>query len=105
MRYLFLFPMSNKIFFFNCLSLHKPEVKFTSKKEKRNMTYRPDAQENTRLFILAGKGVKEETFREKFEQYGKIEDLWIVKDKRTNEDKGTLFFFTRRCLVILYLVQ
>ncbi|XP_045168628.1 RNA-binding protein 45-like [Mercenaria mercenaria] len=53
--------------------------------------YRADAKENTRLFILAGKGVKEETFREKFEQYGKIEDLWIVKDKRTNEDKGVVY--------------
>lgn len=52
--------------------------------------YRTEHQENTRLFILTGKGVKEETFREKFEQYGKIDDLWIVKDKRTNEDKGNL---------------
>jgi hypothetical protein len=50
--------------------------------------YRSDTKENTRLFVLAGKGVNEEVFREKFEQYGKIEDLWIVKDKRTNEDKG-----------------
>lgn len=53
--------------------------------------YRPDLVENTRLFILAGKGVQEETFREKFEQYGKIEDLWIVKDKRTNEEKGVVY--------------
>lgn len=52
------------------------------------MSFRPDNQENARLFILAGKGVKEDTLREKFEQYGKIEDLWIVKDRRTKEDKG-----------------
>ena len=51
--------------------------------------YRHDAPENCRLFILAGKGMKEELFREKFEQFGKIEDLWIVKDKRTNDDKGS----------------
>ncbi|XP_060596435.1 RNA-binding protein 45-like isoform X2 [Ruditapes philippinarum] len=53
--------------------------------------YRSDTKENTRLFVLAGKGVNEEVFREKFEQYGKIEDLWIVKDKRTNEDKGVVY--------------
>ena len=52
------------------------------------MAYRADAPENTRLFILCGKGVKEDLLREKFEQYGKIDDLWVVKDKRTNEDKG-----------------
>ncbi|WAQ94166.1 RBM45-like protein [Mya arenaria] len=51
------------------------------------MSFR-DYPENTRLFILTGKGVTEDTLREKFEQYGKIEDLWIVKDKRTHEDKA-----------------
>lgn len=67
------------------------ELKITTCNSYRNTgkkMYRADAAENSRLFILAGKGIQEETFREKFEQYGKIQDLWIVKDKRTNEDKG-----------------
>ena len=59
------------------------DISVTSKK-----MYRSDAPENARLFILSGRGIKEEVFREKFEHFGKIEDLWVVKDKRTNEDKG-----------------
>ncbi|KAL4222108.1 RNA-binding protein 45 [Mactra antiquata] len=53
--------------------------------------YRADAQENSRLFILAGKGVKEDTLRSEFERFGKIEDLWIVKDRHTKEDKGVVY--------------
>ncbi|XP_052245992.1 RNA-binding protein 45-like isoform X2 [Dreissena polymorpha] len=56
-----------------------------------------DHVENTRLFILSGKGVKEDTLREKFEAYGKIVDLWIVKDKRTNEDKGVVYITYSKC--------
>ena len=58
------------------------------KKTTTRMSYRSDAAPNSRLFILAGKGVKEDLFREQFEKYGKIVDFWIVKDRRTNEDKG-----------------
>jgi len=43
---------------------------------------------NSRLFIICGRGIKEETFKETFEKYGEVEDIWVVKDKRTNEDKG-----------------
>ncbi|XP_052779140.1 RNA-binding protein 45-like [Mya arenaria] len=60
------------------------------------MSFR-DYPENTRLFILTGKGVTEDTLREKFEQYGKIEDLWIVKDKRTHEDKGVVYITFSKC--------
>ena len=43
---------------------------------------------NSRLFILGGKGASEEEFRECFGKWGEIKDIWIVKDRRTNEDKG-----------------
>ena len=43
---------------------------------------------NSRLFILGGKGKDEETFRELFGKYGEVKDVWILKDRRTNEDKG-----------------
>ncbi len=43
---------------------------------------------NSRLFILGGKGASEEEFRECFGKFGQIKDVWIVKDRRTNEDKG-----------------
>ncbi|XP_033763032.1 RNA-binding protein 45-like isoform X2 [Pecten maximus] len=69
---------------------------------KRKMAYKPyekrhrDLQEdvrppNSRLFVICGKGVKEETFKDAFEEYGTIEDIWVVKDKRTNEDKGVAY--------------
>ncbi len=44
--------------------------------------------EGSRLFILGGKGTSEEEFREVFSEYGEVKDVWIVRDKRTNEDKG-----------------
>ena len=55
------------------------------------MAFRSSAPENSRLFILAGKGVNEDVFREEFERFGKIEDLWVVKDRNTREEKGMLF--------------
>jgi ERCC4-type nuclease len=45
---------------------------------------------NSRLFILCGKGIKEDSFKEAFEKFGTVEDIWIVKDRKTNEDKGLL---------------
>ena len=53
------------------------------------MSFRSDAPPNSRLFILAGKGVNEDLFREEFGKFGEIDDLWIVKDRRTKEDKGS----------------
>ena len=52
------------------------------------MAFRFDAAPNSRLFILAGKGVNEDSFRAEFEKFGKIDDFWIVKDRQTKEDKG-----------------
>lgn len=47
-----------------------------------------DDPPNSRLFILCQKGTTEQEFREVFQKYGIIEDVWIIKDKRTNEDRG-----------------
>lgn len=49
------------------------------------------AAPHTRLFILGGKGISEEEFRETFGAYGTIKDVWIVKDKVTNESKGVVY--------------
>ena len=43
---------------------------------------------HTRLFILGGKGIPEDDLREAFGTYGTVKDVWIVKNKQTNEDKG-----------------
>lgn len=47
-----------------------------------------DDPPNSRLFILCQKGTTEQEFRDAFGKYGNIEDVWIIKDKRTNEDRG-----------------
>ena len=43
---------------------------------------------NSRIFIICGKGVKEDVFKSSFEKFGTVQDVWIVKDRHTNEDKG-----------------
>ncbi|GFN92044.1 RNA-binding protein 45 [Plakobranchus ocellatus] len=50
-----------------------------------------DDPPNSRLFILCQKGTTEQEFREAFEKFGMIEDIWIIKDKRTNEDRGIVY--------------
>ncbi|ELU03679.1 hypothetical protein CAPTEDRAFT_33898, partial [Capitella teleta] len=52
-----------------------------------------DNQEETfnRLFILGGKGTTEEVWRETFEQYGQVKDIWIVRDRNSSEEKGICY--------------
>ena len=50
-----------------------------------------DDPPNSRLFIVCGKSITEEDFREAFEPYGEIEEVWVLKDKVTNEPKGVTY--------------
>ncbi|XP_048754378.1 RNA-binding protein 45-like isoform X2 [Ostrea edulis] len=60
--------------------------------DKRHRDLQEDVKPpNSRLFILCGKGITEESFKEAFEKYGTVEDIWIVKDRKTNEDKGVVY--------------
>lgn len=52
---------------------------------------RKDDPPNSRLFIMCGKQITEEQFRESFGPYGTIEEVWIVKDKVTREPKGVTY--------------
>ncbi|KAL1116631.1 hypothetical protein AAG570_005103 [Ranatra chinensis] len=45
----------------------------------------------SRLFILCSKTISEEDLKDAFSKYGSIEDIWIVKDKTTNENKGVVY--------------
>lgn len=45
----------------------------------------------SRLFIICNKAHTEEDFREAFSQFGEIEDIWVVKDKHTGENKGITY--------------
>ncbi|ESP01921.1 hypothetical protein LOTGIDRAFT_92684, partial [Lottia gigantea] len=50
-----------------------------------------DLPANSRLFVICGKGAEDSAFREAFSKYGEVEDVWVVKDRRTNEDKGVVY--------------
>ena len=52
-----------------------------------------EGQEETfnRLFVLGGKGIGEEMWREAFEQHGQVKDIWIVRDRRSGEEKGICY--------------
>lgn len=45
----------------------------------------------SRLFIICNKAHTEEDFREAFSPYGEIEDIWVVKDKNSGENKGIAY--------------
>lgn len=56
---------------------------------------------HSRLFILASKALNEDDFKKVFEPHGKIEDIFLVKDRATGENKGNFqndytYFFTGR---------
>lgn len=50
-----------------------------------------DDPPNSRLFIVCGKSITEDEFKEAFEVYGGIEEIWVLKDKVTNEPKGVTY--------------
>ena len=50
-----------------------------------------DDPPNSRLFIVCGKSITEDDFKEAFEPYGDIEEIWVLKDKVTNEPKGVTY--------------
>lgn len=47
-----------------------------------------DEPPHSRLFIVCGKSITEEDFRESFSKHGTIEEIWVVKDRNTEEPKG-----------------
>lgn len=47
-----------------------------------------DVPPNSRLFVLHGKNATKEELQEAFEKYGKVEDIWMVRDKESGEVKG-----------------
>lgn len=49
-----------------------------------------DDPPNSRLFIIGSKLLTEEDFRNAFEEFGTIEEIKVVKDRQTQENKGTV---------------
>ena len=45
----------------------------------------------SRVFVVCSKEHKDEEIRQAFEQYGTVEDVWMVKDRMTKENKGICY--------------
>jgi len=55
---------------------------------------RDDHEESTqkcRLFIIGGRDLSEDDLRGAFGEYGTIKELWVVKDKKTGENKDVCY--------------
>lgn len=51
-----------------------------------------DDPPNSRLFVICHKSLEEDDLRKAFEKFGKIEDIWVVKDRNTGENKGNFLY-------------
>lgn len=49
---------------------------------------RADDPPMSRLFIICNKNQNEEDFRDAFDKFGTIEEVWVVRDKSTGDNKG-----------------
>ena len=56
-------------------------------REKINNDFPPFS----RVFVVCSKTHKEEEIREAFQMYGNMEDVWMVKDRMTKENKGICY--------------
>lgn len=50
-----------------------------------------DSPPFSRVFLVCSKSHKEEDMRMAFTQYGDVEDVWMVKDRMTKENKGICY--------------
>ncbi|EMP35073.1 RNA-binding protein 45 [Chelonia mydas] len=50
-----------------------------------------DEPPNSRVFLVLGKDTGEALIRERFAPFGEIQDIWLVRDKRTHESRGIAF--------------
>lgn len=55
--------------------------------EKPNTDFPPFS----RVFVVCSRNHKEEDIREVFQQHGNLEDVWMVKDRMTKENKGICY--------------
>jgi len=59
--------------------------------DREMMSNKYDDPPNSRLFIVCGKQITEEQFKESFGSFGTIEEVWMVKDRTTQEPKGVVY--------------
>ncbi|KAK9869748.1 hypothetical protein WA026_003484 [Henosepilachna vigintioctopunctata] len=46
---------------------------------------------NNKLFIIGSKSLNENDYRDAFKEFGEIEEIWVVKDRNTGENKGVTY--------------
>jgi len=56
-----------------------------------NKRERDDKAPFSRLFVVCGKQHTSDDLREAFRDYGSIEDIWVVKDRNTKENRGIAY--------------
>lgn len=49
-----------------------------------------DSPPMSRLFVICNKNQDENDFRDAFSKFGMIEEIWVVQDKYTGENKGNV---------------
>ena len=60
-------------------------------REPRGDGNKYDDPPNSRLFIVCGKNITEDQFKESFGTFGTIEEVWVLKDRTTQEPKGVTY--------------
>ena len=60
-------------------------------REPRSDGNKYDDPPNSRLFIVCGKNITEDQFKESFGTFGTIEEVWVLKDRTTQEPKGVTY--------------
>lgn len=59
----------------------------------------------SRLFVICNKSQDENDFREAFSKFGTIEEIWVVQDKYTGENKGMWMGVDMELLYIEFIVE
>ncbi|XP_008556450.1 RNA-binding protein 45 [Microplitis demolitor] len=67
---------------------HRERDSYYSQNDPRSKN---DDPPNSRLFVICHKSLEEDDLRKAFDKFGKIEDIWVVKDRNTGENKGVTY--------------
>lgn len=59
--------------------------------EDTNRSSYLDEPPNSRLFLVTSKSITEDIIRDRFKDFGEIQDILLVRDKQTRESKGVSF--------------
>lgn len=75
-----------------CFDLSRSTKFKPSKRLETKTNAMRDSREETppysKLFVLHGKNTTKFDLQEAFEKYGKIQDIWMVRDRESQELKG-----------------